>query len=156
MGQTAHEPPIHGKNRLGPFCVSVAAPIAAPTSGRVENRVCLGFAPEVGTGFHPDLTSRENIYRNGMILGMKKAEINAKFDAIVDFPSVAQFLDAPVKRYSSTMYVRLAFTVAAHFELDIFIVNEVLAVGDVEFQRQCFGKMDGIAHEGRRISLCFP
>jgi len=106
---------------------------------------------EVGTGFHPELTGRDNIYLNGAILGMKKAEINAKFDEIVAFSEVEKFIDTPVKRYSSGMYVRLAFAVAAHLEPEILIVDEVLAVGDVAFQSKCLGKMDEVAKHGRTI-----
>jgi lipopolysaccharide transport system ATP-binding protein len=106
---------------------------------------------EVGTGFHPELTGRENVFLNGAILGMSKAEIRRKFDAIVDFAEVEKFLDTPVKRYSSGMYVRLAFSVAAHLESDILIVDEVLAVGDAGFQKKCMGKMESVANEGRTI-----
>src|SRR5262249_6727629 len=107
---------------------------------------------EVGTGFHPELTGRENIYLNGAILGMTRTEIKAKFDEIVDFAEVERFLDTPVKRYSSGMYVRLAFAVAAHLEPEILIVDEVLAVGDAEFQRKCFGKMHEVStKEGRTV-----
>src|SRR5207253_7846981 len=106
---------------------------------------------EVGTGFHPELTGRENVFLNGAILGMTKAEIRKKFDEIVDFAGVERYMDTPVKRYSSGMYVRLAFAVAAHLETEILICDEVLAVGDAEFQRKCLGKMDEVAHEGRTI-----
>ena len=107
---------------------------------------------EVGTGFHPELSGRENIFLNGAILGMKRREIKKRFDAIVDFSGVEQFLDTPVKRYSSGMYVRLAFAVAAHLEPDILLVDEVLAVGDTEFQKKCIGKMDDISkNQGRTI-----
>ena len=107
---------------------------------------------EVGTGFHPELSGRENIFLNGAILGMKRREIKKRFDAIVDFSGVEQFLDTPVKRYSSGMYVRLAFAVAAHLEPDILLVDEVLAVGDREFQKKCIGKMDDISkNQGRTI-----
>ena len=107
---------------------------------------------EVGTGFHPELSGRENIFLNGAILGMKRREIKKRFDAIVDFSGVEQFLDTPVKRYSSGMYVRLAFAVAAHLEPDILLVDEVLAVGDAEFQKKCIGKMDDISkNQGRTI-----
>ncbi len=106
---------------------------------------------EVGTGFHPELTGRENIYLNGAILGMRKAEIARKFDEIVDFSGVEQFIDTPVKRYSSGMYVRLAFAVAAHLEPEILIVDEVLAVGDVSFQKKCLGKMGTVAKDGRTV-----
>ncbi len=106
---------------------------------------------EVGTGFHPELTGRENIYLNGAILGMTRAEIRRKFDEIVAFAEVEKFLDTPVKRYSSGMYVRLAFAVAAHLEPEILIVDEVLAVGDAEFQKKCLGKMDEVAGGGRTV-----
>ena len=106
---------------------------------------------EVGTGFHPELTGRENIYLNGAILGMGKAEIARKFDAIVDFAGVEKFLDTPVKRYSSGMYVRLAFAVAAHLDPEILIVDEVLAVGDAEFQKKCLGKMSDVVRQGRTV-----
>src|SRR5207302_5655903 len=106
---------------------------------------------EVGTGFHPELTGRENIYLNGAILGMTRAEIRHKFDEIVAFSEVDQFLDTPTKRYSSGMYVRLAFAVAAHLEPEILVVDEVLAVGDVEFQKKCLGKMSAVASGGRTV-----
>ena len=106
---------------------------------------------EIGTGFHQELTGRENIYLNGAILGMTKAEIRSKFDEIVDFSGLEKFIDTPVKRYSSGMYVRLAFAVAAHLEPEILFVDEVLAVGDVEFQKKCLGKMEDVAKEGRTI-----
>ena len=106
---------------------------------------------EVGTGFHPELTGRENIYLNGAILGMTRAEIKRKFDEIVAFAEVEKFLDTPVKRYSSGMYVRLAFAVAAHLEPEILVVDEVLAVGDAQFQKKCLGKMGDVAQEGRTV-----
>jgi lipopolysaccharide transport system ATP-binding protein len=106
---------------------------------------------EVGTGFHPELTGRENIYLNGAILGMKRTEIDRKFDEIVEFSEVAKFIDTPVKRYSSGMYLRLAFAVAAHLEPEILVVDEVLAVGDAEFQRKCLGKMSDVAEQGRTV-----
>ena len=106
---------------------------------------------EVGTGFHPELTGRENIFLNGAILGMKRREIARKFDDIVDFSEVGQFIDTPVKRYSSGMYLRLAFAVAAHLEPEILVVDEVLAVGDAEFQRKCLGKMSDVAQQGRTV-----
>jgi lipopolysaccharide transport system ATP-binding protein len=115
----------------------------------VRGRV--GSLLEVGTGFHPELTGRENIYMNGAILGMKRAEIDAKFDEIVDFSEVSQFIDTPVKRYSSGMYLRLAFAVAAHLEPEILVVDEVLAVGDAEFQKKCLGKMGDVAQQGRTV-----
>ncbi|NIP26938.1 MAG: ABC transporter ATP-binding protein, partial [Phycisphaerae bacterium] len=106
---------------------------------------------EVGTGFHPELTGRENIYLNGAILGMHKAEIDSKFDAIVDFAEIEEFIDTPVKFYSSGMYVRLAFSVAAHLEPEILLVDEVLAVGDIAFQKKCLGKMDSVSRQGRTV-----
>ena len=106
---------------------------------------------EVGTGFHPDLTGHENIYLNGTILGMKKREIDSKFDEIVDFSGVEKFINTPVKRYSSGMRVRLAFSVAAHLEPEILIIDEVLAVGDAEFQKRCLGKMEDVALQGRTV-----
>src|SRR5690606_21945973 len=104
---------------------------------------------EVGTGFHPELTGRENVYLNGAILGMTRSEIDQKFDEIVAFAEIEKFIDTPVKRYSSGMYVRLAFAVAAHLEPEILMVDEVLAVGDAAFQKKCLGKMGDVAHEGR-------
>src|SRR5207249_10461808 len=106
---------------------------------------------EVGTGFHPDLTGRENVYLNGTILGMRKREIDSRFDEITEFSGVENFIDTPVKRYSSGMRVRLAFAVAAHLESEILIVDEVLAVGDLEFQRKCLGKMEHVARSGRAV-----
>src|SRR5205807_1517918 len=111
----------------------------------------VGALLEVGTGFHPELTGRENIYLNGAILGMTRAEIRKKFDEIVAFAEVEKFLDTPVKRYSSGMYVRLAFAVAAHLEPEILVVDEVLAVGDAEFQKRCLGKMSEVAGGGRTV-----
>jgi lipopolysaccharide transport system ATP-binding protein len=108
---------------------------------------------EVGTGFHPELTGRENIYLNGAVLGMKRAEIQRKLDAIVDFAEIERFLETPVKRYSSGMYVRLAFAVAAHLDADILVVDEVLAVGDIQFQKKCLQKMDSVANDGRTVLL---
>lgn len=126
--------------------------ITFPTTGEIRMNGRVGSLLEVGTGFHPELTGRENIFLNGAILGMTKKEIEQKFDAIVAFADIAQFLDTPVKYYSSGMYVRLAFSVAAHMEPDILIVDEVLAVGDMEFQKKCLGKMDDITKkEGRTV-----
>ena len=125
--------------------------ITEPTSGRAVIRGRVGSLLEVGTGFHPELTGRENVYMNGTILGMKRREIDAKFDEIVDFSGVERFLDTPVKRYSSGMYVRLAFAVAAHLEPEVLLVDEVLAVGDAAFQKKCLGKMGEIAKDGRTI-----
>ena len=126
--------------------------ITAPTEGRIGLKGRVASLLEVGTGFHPDLTGRENIYLNAAILGMKSWEIRKNFDAIVEFSEVEQFLDTPIKRYSSGMSVRLAFAIAAHLNSEILIVDEVLAVGDMEFQKKCMGKMDEISHkEGRTI-----
>jgi len=125
--------------------------ITTPTEGRAELRGRVGSLLEVGTGFHPELTGRENIYLNGAILGMKRSEINRKFDAIVEFSGVPKFIDTPVKRYSSGMFVRLAFSVAAHFEPEIMIVDEVLAVGDADFQRRSLGRMEDLGDSGRTV-----
>jgi lipopolysaccharide transport system ATP-binding protein len=125
--------------------------ITEPTSGRAQIYGRVGSLLEVGTGFHSELTGRENIYLNGAILGMKKVEIERKFDEIVAFSEIEKFIDTPVKRYSSGMYVRLAFAVAAHLEPEILIVDEVLAVGDTEFQRKCLGKMEAVGQEGRTV-----
>ena len=127
--------------------------ITEPTAGRVTLRGRVASLLEVGTGFHPELTGRENIYLNGAILGMTRAEIRKKFDEIVAFAEVEKFLDTPVKRYSSGMYVRLAFAVAAHLEPEILIVDEVLAVGDAEFQKKCLGKMDDVSRRDGRTVL---
>ena len=129
-------------------------PVAASPSrrrGRIDLYGRVGSLLEVGTGFHPELTGRENIFLNGAILGMSKSEIARQFDAIVDFSGTEQFLDTPVKRYSSGMYVRLAFAVAAHLNPEILIVDEVLAVGDAEFQKKCLGKMQDVAQSGRTV-----
>jgi lipopolysaccharide transport system ATP-binding protein len=131
--------------------LKILSRITAPTSGQVKLRGRVASLLEVGTGFHPELTGRENIYLNGAILGMHKAEIDRKFDEIVDFSEVSKFIDTPVKRYSSGMYVRLAFAVAAHLEPEILVVDEVLAVGDAEFQRKCLGKMSDVAKQGRTV-----
>src|SRR5947209_2057956 len=143
---------IIGRNGAGKSTLlKVLSRITEPTSGRVTLRGRVGSLLEVGTGFHSELTGRENIYLNGAILGMSQREIARKFDEIVAFAEIDQFLDTPVKRYSSGMYVRLAFAVAAHLELEILIVDEVLAVGDNSFQRKCLGKMDEAGHSGRTI-----
>ena len=125
--------------------------ITEPTEGRVHLRGRVASLLEVGTGFHPELTGYENIYLNGAILGMTRAEIKKKFDEIVDFAGVEKFLDTPVKRYSSGMHVLLAFAVAAHLEPEILVVDEVLSVGDIEFQKKCLGKMSEVAHRGRTV-----
>jgi lipopolysaccharide transport system ATP-binding protein len=146
---------IIGRNGAGKSTLlKILSRITDPTEGRAEINGRVASLLEVGTGFHPELTGRENIYLNGAILGMTRAEITRKFDEIVAFAEVDKFIDTPVKRYSSGMYVRLAFAVAAHLEPDILIVDEVLAVGDAEFQRKCLGKMgDVAAKQGRTILL---
>ena len=143
---------IIGRNGAGKSTLlKILSKITHPTSGRIELDGRVASLLEVGTGFHPELTGRENIFLNGTILGMSRAEINKKFDAIVDFSGVEKFLDTPVKHYSSGMYVRLAFSVAAYLEPEILVVDEVLAVGDAEFQRKCLGKMSEVADKGRTV-----
>jgi lipopolysaccharide transport system ATP-binding protein len=144
---------IIGKNGAGKSTLlKILSRVTAPTSGKITGNGRIASLLEVGTGFHPDLTGRENIYLNGAILGMRKKEITRKFDAIVDFAGVERYIDTPVKRYSSGMYVRLAFAVAAHLESEILIVDEVLAVGDAEFQKKCLGKMGDVSKgEGRTV-----
>jgi lipopolysaccharide transport system ATP-binding protein len=143
---------VIGRNGAGKSTLlKVLSRITAPTAGRVELYGRIGSLLEVGTGFHPELSGRENIFLNGNILGMSRSEIRRQFDAIVDFAGVEKFLDTPVKRYSSGMYVRLAFAVAAHLQSEILIVDEVLAVGDAEFQRKCLGKMRDVASGGRTV-----
>ncbi len=143
---------IIGRNGAGKSTLlKVLSRITSPTEGRAEIHGRMGSLLEVGTGFHPELTGRENIFLNGAILGMRKAEIERKFDEIVAFAEVDRFLDTPVKRYSSGMYVRLAFAVAAHLEPEILVVDEVLAVGDAAFQRKCLGKMGDVAQSGRTV-----
>lgn len=143
---------IIGRNGAGKSTLlKILARITEPTTGRITLNGRVASLLEVGTGFHPELTGRENIFLNGAILGMTKAEIRAKFDEIVAFSEVERFLDTPVKRYSSGMYVRLAFGVAAHLEPEILVVDEVLAVGDAEFQRKCLGKMQDVAKSGRTV-----
>lgn len=143
---------IIGRNGAGKSTLlKILSRVTAPTSGKVKMNGRVGSLLEVGTGFHPELTGRENIYLNGAILGMSRKEVNRKFDEIVDFSGVEQFIDTPVKRYSSGMYVRLAFAVAAHLEPEILIVDEVLAVGDAEFQKKCLGKMGDVAEEGHTV-----
>ena len=136
-----------GKSTL----LKIISRVTAPTAGRIELRGRVGSLLEVGTGFHPDLTGRENVYLNGTTLGMRKREIDRKFDEIVAFAGVEAFIDTPVKRYSSGMYVRLAFAVAAHLDTEIVLVDEVLAVGDAEFQKRCLGKMGDVARSGRTV-----
>ena len=145
---------VIGRNGAGKTTLlKILSRITEPTEGRAEIHGRVGSLLEVGTGFHPELTGRENIYLNGAILGMRKAEIEQKFDEIVGFAEIEKFIDTPVKRYSSGMYVRLAFAVAAHLEPEILLVDEVLAVGDAEFQRKCLGKMDEISKVGRTVVL---
>ena len=143
---------IIGRNGAGKSTLlKVLSRITEPTKGRVTIDGRVASLLEVGTGFHPELTGRENVYLNGAILGMTKREIRSKFDEIVAFAEIDKFIDTPVKRYSSGMYVRLAFAVAAHLEPEILIVDEVLAVGDAEFQRRCLGKMHNVASSGRTV-----
>jgi lipopolysaccharide transport system ATP-binding protein len=143
---------IIGRNGAGKSTLlKILSRIVEPTEGRAEIHGRVGSLIEVGTGFHPELTGGENIYLNGAILGMKKREIDRKFDEIVAFAEIDRFIDTPVKRYSSGMHVRLAFAVAAHLEPEILLVDEVLAVGDAAFQRKCLGKMSSVAQEGRTV-----
>ncbi len=143
---------IIGRNGAGKTTLlKILSRITKPTTGRIHIKDQVSSLLEVGTGFHPELTGRENIFLNGAILGMSKAEIKSKFDEIVAFAETEKFLDTPVKKYSSGMYVRLAFAVAAHLEPEILIIDEVLAVGDAEFQKKCLGKMGDIASKGRTI-----
>jgi len=143
---------IIGRNGAGKSTLlKILSRVTTPTKGVVKIRGRIASLLEIGTGFHPELTGRENIYLNGAILGMTKAETKSKLDEIVDFSGLERFIDTPVKRYSSGMYVRLAFAVAAHLEPEILLVDEVLAVGDVEFQKKCLGKMDSVAKRGRTI-----
>ncbi len=143
---------IIGRNGAGKSTLlKILSRITEPTTGRINIKGRVASLLEVGTGFHPELTGRENIFLNGAILGMGKAEIKHKFDEIVAFAEVEKFLDTPVKRYSSGMYVRLAFAVAAHLEPEILVVDEVLAVGDAQFQKKCLGKMKDVAGEGRTV-----
>jgi lipopolysaccharide transport system ATP-binding protein len=143
---------IIGRNGAGKSTLlKILSKIAAPTTGSIQLRGRVGSLLEVGTGFHPELTGRENIYLSGSILGMKRREIDDRFDQIVKFSEVEKFLDTPAKRYSSGMYVRLAFAVAAHLEPEILLVDEVLAVGDAGFQKKCLGKMKEVSGEGRTV-----
>lgn len=143
---------VIGRNGAGKSTLlKVLSRVTEPTTGYAEIHGRVGSLLEVGTGFHPELTGRENIYLNGAILGMKRAEIEARFDEMVAFAEVERFIDTPVKRYSSGMYLRLAFAVAAHLEPEILVVDEVLAVGDAEFQRKCLGKMSDVAEQGRTV-----
>jgi lipopolysaccharide transport system ATP-binding protein len=143
---------VVGRNGAGKSTLlKVISRITAPTSGRIGIRGRVASLLEVGTGFHPELTGRENVYLNGTILGMSQREISSKFEQIVEFAEIGEFIDTPVKRYSSGMYVRLAFSVAAHLEPEILLVDEVLAVGDINFQKKCLGRMQEIGKDGRTI-----
>jgi lipopolysaccharide transport system ATP-binding protein len=143
---------IIGRNGAGKSTIlKILSRITEPTTGRIRIKGRVASLLEVGTGFHPELTGQENIFLNGAILGMTRKEIKKKFDEIVDFAEVEKFLDTPVKRYSSGMYVRLAFSVASHLEPEILVVDEVLAVGDAAFQKKCLGKMDDVSKEGRTV-----
>jgi lipopolysaccharide transport system ATP-binding protein len=143
---------IIGRNGAGKSTLlKILSRITEPTEGEVDIHGRVGSLLEVGTGFHPELTGRENVYLNGAILGMKRVDITRKFDEIVAFAEVAKFIDTPVKHYSSGMYMRLAFAIAAHLEPEILIVDEVLAVGDAEFQKKCLGKMGDVARDGRTV-----
>jgi lipopolysaccharide transport system ATP-binding protein len=143
---------IIGRNGAGKSTLlKILCSIVAPTIGEIDLYGPVGSLLEVGTGFHPELTGRENIYLNAAIIGMRRIEINKQFDAIVDFAEVRDFLDTPVKRYSTGMYVRLAFAIAAQLSTDILIVDEVLAVGDLDFQEKCLRKIDELARSGRTV-----
>ncbi len=143
---------IIGRNGAGKSTLlKILSRVTAPTSGKIKIKGRVASLLEVGTGFHPDLTGRENVYLNGAILGMSRQEIGRKFDEIVDFAGIEKFIDTPVKRYSSGMYVRLAFTIAAHLEPEILVVDEVLAVGDAAFQKKCLGKMEDASSQGRTV-----
>jgi lipopolysaccharide transport system ATP-binding protein len=145
---------IIGKNGAGKSTLlKILSRVTSPTTGKIEIKGRIASLLEVGTGFHPELTGRENIYLNGAILGMRKKEITRKLDEIIDFSGVERYIDTPVKRYSSGMYVRLAFAVAAHLEPEILIVDEVLAVGDVEFQKKALGKMKDVSEKQGRTVL---
>ncbi len=143
---------IIGKNGAGKSTLlKILSKVTGPTKGDIKVKGRIASLLEVGTGFHPELTGRENVFLNGAILGMQKSEIKAKFDEIVAFSGVEKYIDTPVKRYSSGMYVRLAFAVAAHLEPEILIIDEVLAVGDAEFQKKCLGKMKDVSGQGRTV-----
>lgn len=145
---------IIGRNGAGKSTLlKILSRITEPTEGYAEIHGRVGSLLEIGTGFHPELTGRENIYLNGVILGMRRIEIKKKFDEIVGFAEVERFIDTPVKRYSDGMYVRLAFSVAAHLEADILLIDEILAVGDISFQEKCIQKMNNIVRAGRTILL---
>jgi lipopolysaccharide transport system ATP-binding protein len=146
-----------GRNGAGKSTLlKILSRIVEPTTGRAELRGRVGSLLEVGTGFHPELTGRENIYLNGAILGMRRSEVRRKFDEIVAFAEVEKFIDTPVKQYSSGMYMRLAFSVAAQLEPEILLVDEVLAVGDSSFQKKCIGKMDEVGRQGRTVVFVSP
>lgn len=143
---------IIGKNGAGKSTLlKILSRVTSPTTGQITVNGRMASLLEVGTGFHPELTGRENVFLNGAIMGMSKSEIKSKFDEIIDFSGVERYIDTPVKRYSSGMYVRLAFAVAAHLEPEILIVDEVLAVGDAEFQKKCLGKMKDVSGQGRTV-----
>jgi len=143
---------VIGRNGAGKSTLlKLLSRITHPTTGKITMNGRVSSLLEVGTGFHPELTGRENIYLNGTILGMSRKEVKTKFDEIVDFSGIEKFLDTPVKRYSSGMYVRLAFAVAANLEPEILIIDEVLAVGDAEFQKKCLGKMGEVTKAGRTV-----
>ena len=143
---------VIGRNGAGKSTLlKILTRITTPTSGHAEIHGRVGSLLEVGTGFHPELTGRENVFLNGSVLGMKKREIQTKFSEIVEFSGVERFIDTPVKRYSSGMSVRLAFAVAAHLEPEILLVDEVLSVGDAEFQRRCLGRMEDLSQSGRTV-----
>ena len=145
---------IIGRNGAGKSTLlRVLARITKPSRGEIDIYGRLGTLLEIGTGFHPDLTGRENIFVNGTILGMKVKEIKRKFDEIVAFSEIERFLETPVKHYSSGMYLRLAFSIAAHFEPEVLLMDEIIAVGDISFQKKCFAKMNAVSREGRTIFL---
>jgi lipopolysaccharide transport system ATP-binding protein len=145
---------IIGRNGAGKSTLlRTLARITKPTCGEIDIYGRLGTLLSIGTGFHPDLTGRENIFLNGTILGMKVREIRRKFDEIVEFSEISRFLETPVKHYSSGMYLRLAFSIAAHFEPEVLLLDEVIAVGDLSFQKKCFEKMRAVSRDGRTIFL---